>query len=468
MAASRSLLFGCLLALAGCTAGSGAGLDNPFADGRDAASLDSESTPDAAGDDATDPGSPSDSSGADAPADVLDVARPHDVPRTDVPTAPLGPFATGSIRKAGAGFTDVSPRQLVRSDAGILYAIVPTCSHYPECAGAVLQAWRSSAVDVSQGFLPVDAPHAPQDGAGSSAAALDAAGLIHVLWNTHDGMARTATIDTATDRWSGVTDLEPTDWTGFGQGDEGVALAVDASGRSHAFWNRQVDGHLRIRYATLDQGAWSPPATLDDVPLGDRRNAWHPTAAFASDGTLWLGWLEGSGNYVADGIVRVMARSPSGGWGASEAIPGAAMTSIDNGPSMLVTQDGTVHLLFDDTGNVATYWYNDGTGWWGDLPPPLVRTHDPSLGPDGRGGIFVYGHGQVPADDLSGHGNDLFAMHLPAGGAWGAWTRIVTGSFDCSVSARWAQFHDPRPDLLDVAWWGDAYPNELWLGLNPN
>jgi hypothetical protein len=368
---------------------------------------------------------------------------------------------------AGAGFTDVSPRQLVRSEDGYLYAVVPTCSRYPDCAGAVLNAYRSRETLGTDDFLLLDPQHAPGAGAGSSAIAQDGTGRIHVLWVTRSGHAKTATIDTATDLWSAATELEATDWTDFGQGDAGVALVADAAGRPHAFWNRRIDGHLRIRYSVLEGATWSPPVTIDDVVQGDRRNAWHPTAAFAPDGTLWLAWLEGIGNYVDDGIIHVRTRAPNGIWRASQSIPGEAMTGIDNGPSMLVTGDGVVHLAFNDTGNLARYWYHDAAGWHGDRQPPETRSHNPSLGPDGKGGVFLYAHGTVPADDLAGHGDDLFTMRLPAGQAtWGPWTRIVAGRFDCSVSTRWAQFHEPHPGLRDYAYWSDSYPNDLWIGMN--
>jgi len=382
----------------------------------------------------------------------------------------LAAATAGSCRtttSVGGGFTDVSPRQLVRSEAGYLYAVVPDCSRYPECPGSALHAYRGKEQLGSGTYLEIDASHAPKDGAVTTSAALDEKGLVHVLWIARNGLARTATIDTGMDRWSAVTDLEDTGWTDFGQGEEGVALAVDAAGRPHAFWNRRVDGHLRIRTAILDGGAWSAPETVDDVALGDRRQAWHPTVAFTPDGTLWLSWLEGGGNYTTDGVIRVRARGPDGRWGASQAIPGTAMSAIDNGPSMLVTPDGTVHLAYCDSGNVVTYRYRDAGGWHGDRQPPTTRTHNPSLGPDAKGGVLIYGHGTVAANDLSGHGMDLFTMHRPAGGDWGPWTRIVQGSFDSSVSVRWAQFFNPYPGLLDFAWWSDSYPNVLWIGLNP-
>ncbi len=374
---------------------------------------------------------------------------------------------------AGAGFTDVSPRQLVRSEAGYLYAVVPTCDLYPACAGSEIRAYRGTELLGATKYQLIDPVNSPRDGAVSTAAALDANGLIQVIWIARSGMVRSAAINTATDQWTSIRDIEDSNWTDFGQGDQGVALAVDAAGRAHAFWNRRIDTHLHIRHSVLVGRSWTAPETVDDVVLTDRGNAWHPTVAFAPDGTLWLAWLHGSGNYKPDGVIRVRELSPAGRWEASVPIPGGAMTGIDNGPSMLVTPDGVVHLAFGDTGNVATYWYRNASGWHGDRQPPQTRTHNPSLGPDGRGGVFLYAHGTVPANDLAGHGMDLYSMRLPPGatagtvGIWGPWTRIFTGSFDSSVNARWAQFFNPYPALLDLAWWSDSYPNVLWIALNP-
>lgn len=382
--------------------------------------------------------------------------------------ASLTCVASGACEPAlevGPGFTDVSPRQLVRTQEGILYAVVPTCDAYPDCPGSELRAWRADRAVEPQSFRLVDPGAMPRGGIGSAAAALDDQGRIQVAWVTRDGHARAAFIDPATDRWSAPVTLEATNWTDFGQGDQGVALAVDAAGSPHACWNRREEGSLRIRCAFRDGEGWTPAQTVDLPAPGPRRNAWHPTLAFGPDGTLWLSWLEGSGNYKPDGIIRVRSRGPDGAWRVPEDLAEPAMTGIDNGPSLLVTADGTVHLAFAGRGNEVRYRFRDASGWHA-ADPPLTRTHNPSLGPDGRGGVWLYAHGPVPADDLASRAVDLLAMHRPPGGSWGSWQELLKGRWDCSVAPRWAQFHHALPGLLDFGFWDDRYPNTLWVGIN--
>ena len=202
----------------------------------------------------------------------------------------------------------------------------------------------------------------------------------------------------------------------------------------------------------------------DDAPLGPNRGAWHPALAFAPDGALLLAWLEGSFNYAPDGVVRVRERAAAGAWAPSVALPEAAMTGIDNGPSLLVTADGVRHLAFADTQNVARHWYDAGGGWRGDRQPARQVTHNPALGPDGTGGLYLYGHG-TPQPGIDGHGDNLYRFHLPAGAAaWGPWTLYAAGPYDCSASPRWAQFFHAFPERVDVLFWADPYPNQLLLG----
>lgn len=295
--------------------------------------------------------------------------------------------------------------------------------------------------------------------------AVDGADRLHVFWVDRTGRAVYAVFDTVADRWGPQEVIDATNWTNFGQGDEGAALALDAAGVPHAAWSaRGGDGKLQIRYASRPAGGWTTPLRVDDVPLGPNRSAWHPTLAFAPDGALLLAWLEGTFNYTPDGVVRVRERSAAGVWGTSAAMPDAAMTAIDNGPSLLITADGVRHLTFLNTGNAIRYWYDAGQGWRGDRQPAHQVTHNPALGPDGAGGVYIYGHG-TPQGSLGGHGDNLYRFHLAAGAtSWGGWDLYVRGAFDSSVGTRWAQFFHSFPERVDILYWADPYPNVLYLG----
>ena len=364
----------------------------------------------------------------------------------------------------GAGFSDVSPHQLVRTSGDVLFAVVPTCDSYPACPGATLRVYRADRPGTPAGFSERDAAHRPA-GAGAVALALDGQDRIHALWPDRGGSVRYAVFDPAADRWGAAEAIEGTGWTDFGQGDAGVALALDAAGTPHAAWNaRGGDARLQIHYASRPAGGWTTPTRADDVALAANHSAWHPTLAFTPAGDLLLAWLDGSFNYTPDGTIRTRTRLAGGTWQASVALPDAAMTTIDNGPSLLVTPDGVRHLAFLDTGDAIRYWYDAGRGWQGDRQPARQVTHDPALGPDGAGGVYLYGHG-TPQGAIDGHGDNLYRFHRAAGGtAWGAWTLYVAGAFDCSVSTRWAQFFHYSPARVDILYWADPYPNLLFAG----
>ena len=234
--------------------------------------------------------------------------------------------------------------------ANVLYAIVPTCTSYPSCPGATLRVYRADRPGTPGGFVEQAADARP-DGAGSSAIAIDGQDRIHVLWHDRAGFVRYAVFATATGRWGAIETIEANGWTTFGQGDEGVALALDAAGLPHAVWNlRAADGKLQLRYATRDASGWTSVMRVDDVTLAENHNAWHPTIAFTPTGDLLLAWLDGSFNYTPDGTIRTRVRASDGSWSDSQAIPDVAMTAIDNGPSLLVTPDGVRHVAFLDTG----------------------------------------------------------------------------------------------------------------------
>jgi hypothetical protein len=364
----------------------------------------------------------------------------------------------------GPGFTDVSPHQLVRTSTNILFTLVPTCDSYPSCPTNSLRVYRADQPGTPTTFTEQDSAHRP-GGVGSSAIAIDGADTIHVLWNDRSGTVNYRAFSTASNLWSSTTVVATSNWTDFGQGDEGVALAVDSNGMPHAAWSAKgSDGILHVFYGNKG-GSWSAQQ-VDDVPLGNNRRALHPTVAFTASDTLVVSWLEGTFNYIPDGIIRVRTRASAGTWAATQTIddPDGAMTTIDNGPSLMVTPDGTMHLTFlaASPADQVRYWYNSGAGWQGDQQPPVQITHNPSLGPDGSGGVYLYGHGTpTPVD---GHGDNLYFFHKAAGGAWEPWTLYMTGSYDSSATTRWAQFFHTFPQTIDIAYWADAYPNILYIG----
>ena len=339
-----------------------------------------------------------------------------------------------------------------------------------------LHVYRASAPGTPTGFNEVDAAHHPTGNIATAAAAIDGSNIIHIAWLTTNGGGNVfyAPFDTTNDTWGAATSIATTNWVSAGQGNEGVALALDSAGTPHALWSAQdAGGTLHVWYANKATN-WAPQ-TVDDVPLSNNRRAMHPTLAFKANNDLLVAWLEGTFNYVPDGVIRLRTRLSTGAWTATETINDTAMTTIDNGPSLLVTPNGTAHLTFLNAGTAVNgsgtagdyihYYYNNGGGWIANHPGGgLQISHDPSLGPGPNGTVRIYGHGW-PRAPPTGHGDNLYSFEGPGGAsAWGAWTLYATGSFDSSVSTRWAQFFHPFPATLDIAYWADAYPNILYVG----
>ncbi len=371
----------------------------------------------------------------------------------------------------GRGYSDVSPHQLVRTSGGVLYTVTPDCSAYPDCPNNAVHVMKADQAGTPTSFTELDAAHAPGGGVGQPAVALDGQDRIHVIWSKRSGYTKYAAFDTVTGLWSSAESLGSSGWTDFGQGEEGTALAVDASGVPHAVWSTRTgpNARLRLKYARRLASGWEAPVDVADVvdcnPASDYCNAWHPALAFAPNGDLQLAWLNGTYDYVGDGRIRVRTRLASGAWQPSVVIPDAAQTGIDQGPSMIVSADGVAHLAFLDTANRIRYWYRDANGWNGNAQPPTQVTHNPSLGPDGAGGVYLYGHG-TPQGSIGGFGPNLYSYRKPLGGSWGAWTLYVSGAVDSSVTTRWSQFFHHYPQLVDVAYWGNDYPNQLYVGVN--
>jgi hypothetical protein len=90
-----------------------------------------------------------------------------------------------------------------------------------------------------------------------------------------------------------------------------------------------------------------------------------------------------------------------------------------------------------------------------------AATHNRAWGGWGTAHLWAWDTGGP-----DGHGDDLYSFGEPGGaGGWGLWTRYATGALDSSVSTRWAQFHHHWPGTLDIAYWADAYPNQVYVGV---
>jgi hypothetical protein len=367
------------------------------------------------------------------------------------------PRAAPAMVPVGHGTTDPSPRQLVRSSKDVLYVIAPSGDVYTSSPPltARLIVWGADKAGTPTRFAALDNAHSPGHGVNASASAIDGADQIHSLWIT-PGAVNYGVFDTGADVWRSAGVLAQTGWTQYGQGDEGAALAVDASGAPYAVWN-YVDssGALRLHLAIMQDGAFGAAQQVDDVDvMGGAR---HPSVAFAPNGDFVVAWIDSDGGYSSPGVVRTRVLHPNGQWDPSYAVPGeTAGGSLDQSCSLLITADGVRHISFLNDINEVRYYYDSGSGWTGDEQPPYQITHDPVLGPDGAGGLYIYGHG-TPVPDYRGLGRGKFRFHKPAGATtWSPYELIRDGNIDDASNARWSQFFDNHPEEVDFTWWNYA------------
>ena len=387
---------------------------------------------------------------------------------------------------AGPGYSDASPHQLVRSASNVLYIAVPSCVRYPFCPGNSIAMEAGNAAGTPRSFIEQDAAHRPtsptqNDNIGSTALALDGHGLIWVAYNTRNRGIHVVPFDTATNRWGvdQVVYAGPTGGNQVSQGKEGIAMVVDHNDTPHVvFTFVGTDGRKHVGISEFEK-RWLGTYQIDDAPLGAGQGALHPTAAYTSYNHLIVAWLVGNETATynnPDGTIYVREFTSNHLGPHSVKIPdtnyqghpGYAATTIDQGPSLMSTADGVVELSYIDTSDAIRFWYSNGRNyqsWNGSLQPARQETHDPSLGPDGHGGLYIYGHGTPIADngtpDINGHGNNLYRLHLPAGSrTWSPFLEIVADrNLDCSVSTRWSQFYNYYPTEVDYTYWDDHYAN---------
>ncbi len=368
--------------------------------------------------------------------------------------------------QVGECFLDGSMRQVVRTSAGYVYVVAPWMASYetdPTLTNPVRVYKANSTAVPPASFARKDSGNEPQ-GASTCACGVDASDTIHVAWLAHDITTRTrylryAPFNTSTDTWGSVTTiLSNLDYDDIGQGDEGVALAIDASGYVHiTFLTTVGNGNIaarRLYYTTNASGSWSAAVQVDaDVSYSGDYKAWHPGLAFDDHGRLIASWLKGQFAESGTGTVYVRTKESGGSWNSSVSVVASIEDGIDQCVSLMVTADGRYHLgcSTSKSGGWQTqrYFYSDdhGGSWTANHPAGIQTCHNVTLGPGRLGQVRLYYHG-------NGSPVNIYYVEGTGGSvAWGAETLADSGAYDCSINARWSQYHHAFPSVLDAGWW---------------
>jgi hypothetical protein len=402
------------------------------------------------------------------------------------PSSAHGQALTHAMNWGGGGYTDVSPKQVVRTSGNIAYLIATNCDNYP-CVDAsqTVRVWKADSVGVPSTFTRQDSAHEPVN-TGAAAAAIDASDTIHIVWQQRSGGVTQSimytTFNTATGLWGTAFQAVETGLGSaqdIGQGDSFMALALDANGKPHVaylYW----DGAMRhVGYKNRVSGSWSARTTIDDNVYNGNEKAWLPNIAFDTSGRRVFAWLTGAFNEDTNGSIRVRVMDIDGTLGTRADVSlNNSKVGIDQGTSLLC--NGMIHIAwilngppsttfvqyaYAPEGKNPTFTLNNPAG---DAQSPSPDTHDPSLGLGGPGKIRIYGHGSTPAGGGTANSDNENLYYWEGTGGGGTWSArlpyVLGGSHDASVSTRWSQYFYNYPLTLDVDYWDDNYPNILYYG----
>jgi hypothetical protein len=362
--------------------------------------------------------------------------------------------------------------QVVRTTTGRVYIFAQELYHN------FVHAYRATTTGTPAGFAEADAIHRPVGQGDISVvdAAIDGADRIHLIWMDNSGPLVYGTFDTSTDTWGASTQLANSAWpssSSLRQGSEGVALALDSAGTAHIVYTIVEGGLRHLYYNNNSGGSWTHQSRLDDQ--SSYNNA-HPTLAFDANGRLYAAWLVERGPNQGD--IRVRSRSGAGSWDAASQLVDSNQFadnyySLDQGPSLLVTRDGRLHIAYIGAyepvagapggyayGRIHHKYSSDGVTWIANDPPTVHYTHDPSLATDSAGNLYLFGHRE---DWLNADCAPMYMYKQPAGGNWSSdWSLLANGCFDSSVSVKWAWNFWNSPSILDIVFWTQQQPNQLY------
>ncbi|MEO8611236.1 MAG: hypothetical protein ABI690_25290 [Chloroflexota bacterium] len=370
--------------------------------------------------------------------------------------------ANGLYFSIGKGYTDGIPRQLVRTNADHLYIFTASAQY-----SSVINVFWTGAAGLPTSAAAFNHSTTLTETANplSVDAVYDGGTIIHVLVNTNSATANQGTVkdhpfDTATNSFRAPITIDTNTPTVSGDyiGSSGVSGMVAQDGLLHvAYWSNS--NHITHKAYTYDSLSNTLTQSGSTTQIDSDGSATHPSIAISPlDDSITIAWVSEA---TTD---QILARSSSDGetWGSIEIVSAAtpwtsrnAGVNIDQGPNMLITPDGTRHLLYiedyDGTGSYGHVHYvtNSGSGWTDTALN--FYSHNPGLATNYVGDIYLIGHGAVS----TGANKKIYTMKKSSAGTWGTPQQFATppngGSFDASPSIKWSVVGFNRPETVEFA-----------------
>lgn len=399
------------------------------------------------------------------------VAQPHfhAPPTSRYDFAPEEEAPAGSLFfQVGPGYTDVVPRQIVRTANDKVYIFAGL-----DDFSTGLRAYWTTRAGYPTGAASFNGSAQFNDNANiiSVDAVYDGGNFIHVLVNNQAGQLKDYPFDLTANSFKAPIILvsgNPTIPTGSIIGTSGLSGLFDTAGILNlAYWS--AGDHITYRAYTYNPGSNSLSPVGSPVQLDTAGSANHPALAISPfNGSVTVAWVSQATNPA-----RILARtrSTSESWGGVENVSTApvwistnAGLNIDQGPSIVIDYAGVRHLSYmqnydstNDYGRVH-YVYNAGSGWVDTALP--AYTHDPALALNSAGDLYIFGHGGIvnsvnvdcPSSD------DMCLMKRGSNGSWEPLKVFAAHSdgfsFDSSASVKWAVVGWNRPETVELLFFG--------------
>ena len=377
--------------------------------------------------------------------------------------------ASSAVIPVGPGGADVIPHQIVRTNNDYLYIFTSQQS------SNTLRVYRTSNPGLPDTTNDFAAPLELNESSEpiSVDALYDGEHVIHVLINTQAGEVKDYPFDTVTNTFQSPITLAANSGTVSSDlyiGTSGISGMLDANGIMHiVYWTN--NDHIIYGAYTYNSKAntLTPTRASEQVDLSGSAN--HPVLAISPlDGSITVAWVSQT-NDPAQILARTYLSSTDT-WGNIDIVSTAPVwvssdngINIDQGPSLLIDQAGTKHLVYIEQIDYAVgdygrihYVMNNGGGWADESLNAF--SHDPALALNGAGMLYIIGHGH-PLNPTCRSMDEMCVIQKNEG-----WENPIifasppSGfSFDSSPSVKWSVIGFNRPNTIEFIFFMTPYYN---------